>query len=158
LYPARLKNRPHEVIESDKISSQISANKNIELIFIEKNNICFSFREDQTAPGQQWQTDWSLQREWEAGNHGDGSCCERLYCIYIDCLELTSHIRRDVLHCCPFFFYFEGARNDDEGMKFVEDNNLFALIFSSDFFSVFSSFPPPTELGRIADPGFVVDV
>jgi hypothetical protein len=65
----------------------------------ERNNIDISCTEDQTGTDQQWQTDWSLQREWEAGNHGDGSCRERLCHIYIDCLELTPDIRTDILNC-----------------------------------------------------------
>jgi hypothetical protein len=62
-----------------KISSnKVEPIKHFELMLAERNNIYISYTED-----QQWQTDWSLQREWEAGNHGDGSCRERLYHIYI---------------------------------------------------------------------------
>jgi hypothetical protein len=54
LYPTLLKNRPHGIIENGKISPQISANKNIESIFTEKNNIYISFtvRPDRTRPAK----------------------------------------------------------------------------------------------------------
>jgi hypothetical protein len=58
---------------------------------------------------------------------------------YIDCLELTSDIHRNVPTVS--LFYFHAACNDVGGMGFIEGDNLVAVIFSSDFLPVFPHFP-----------------
>jgi hypothetical protein len=74
---------------------------------------------------------------------------------YIDCLELTSDIHRNVPTAS--LFYFHMACNDAGGMGFIEDDNLGAVIFSSDFLPVFPFFLPSELVGRMA-PEIAVDV
>lgn len=154
-----LKNGPHGIAENGKISPQISANKNIESVFTERNNIYISFTEDQTGP------DPASNGRQSAVCRGSGKQVTMETVLAAkDCTAYTSIVLNSLLmfaemyllNCC--LFYFQRARNDDEGMKFVEGNNLFALIFSSDFFSVFSFSYPHCELGGMADEGFVVDI
>lgn len=52
---------------------------------------------------------------------------------YIDCLELTSDIQSNIP--AASLFYFHTACNDAGGMGFIQDDNLVAIIFSSDFLS-----------------------
>jgi hypothetical protein len=59
---------------------------------------------------------------------------------YIDCLELGSDVHRNVPTASVL--YYQRACNGDERMEFIEDSNLVAVIFSSDFFSMFSFFSP----------------
>jgi len=58
---------------------------------------------------------------------------------YIDCLELTSDIQSNIP--AASLFYFHTACNDAGGMGFIQDGNLFAVIFSSDLISNVPVFP-----------------
>jgi hypothetical protein len=71
---------------------------------------------------------------------------------YIDCLGLTSGIYRNIPTAS--LSYFHRACNDAGGMGFIEDDNLPALIFSSDFLPVFP-YLLPTELGGKGEDGSI---
>jgi hypothetical protein len=58
---------------------------------------------------------------------------------YIDCLELNSDIRSNIP--AASLFYFHAACNDAGGMGFIEDDNLVAVIFTSDFLPNVLVFP-----------------
>jgi hypothetical protein len=58
---------------------------------------------------------------------------------YIDCLELSSDIHSNIP--AASLFYFHTACNDAGGMGFIEDDNLVAVIFSSDFLPNVLVFP-----------------
>jgi hypothetical protein len=68
---------------------------------------------------------------------------------YIDCLGLSSDIHGNV---AAAFSYFSQCVMMMRGRNFFEDINLFAVIFSSDFLSVFSFFLP-SELGGMTTLG-----
>jgi len=67
---------------------------------------------------------------------------------YIDCLELTSDIQSNIPAASSF--YFHTACNDAGGMRFIQDDNLVAVIFSSDFLSSVLVFLPTELGGRLA--------